>query len=196
MACWPLSLCMHMPWPVTMFLHLLGYADLKPCKFLVDQGSPTSQVSVTFLFQNSLHYQLDHTGCQYANLMVSIPSQEGYYTSTDLHLSFSAVCTANVMLSADWLASCQVSTAVNVLSAPPQEWVDSQWCTPCLANGHATDFPARIFFAIFALAWLGGSMLLFKCTGVFLARVATTNIFLLNCWIGFSGKPLCDGRIP
>jgi hypothetical protein len=130
------------PSSTTMSIQLLGYADSNPCNFVVDRASPTSQVSTAFLFRTSLHCHLDSTGCQYARLTISVPSQGGVYTSTSLHLLTSATCAADVVLGADWLAACRVTTAVNVLLAPSQETVQMlseghRWSmngTPCISG--------------------------------------------------------------
>jgi hypothetical protein len=122
------------PSSTTMSLQLLGYTDSNHCNFVVDRASPTSEVSAAFLFRTSLHCHLDSTGCQYARLTISVPSQGGVYTSTNLHLSTSATCAADVVLGADWLAACRVTMAVNVLLAPSQDTVQMlpeghQWST-------------------------------------------------------------------
>ena len=111
-------------------LHILGYADAKPCEFVVDRASPHCQVSTAFLFQNSIHSQLNARGYQDAQLTVVVPSQGGYYTSPNLQLVCSATCSADVVLGADWLASCRVSVAANMLLLPMPETASS------LVGGH------------------------------------------------------------
>lgn len=108
--------------PTMNSLRLLGYAESIPAVFAVDRASPHSQVSASFLFRNFLHAKLDSAGCNYACLMVLIPSQGGYYTSSSLQLASSVTCTAvDVILGADWLASCRVTAGVNVLQQPTPE---------------------------------------------------------------------------
>ena len=111
-------------------LRILGYADSKPCEFEVDRASPHCQVSSAFLYRNSIHSSLNATGYQGAQLTVLVPSQGGYYMSPNLHFVCSATCTADVVLGADWLASCQVSVAANMLLLPMPETASN------LVDGH------------------------------------------------------------
>jgi len=104
-------------------LRILGYANSTPTTFLVDRASPHSHVSAVFLFKNSLNFLLDSTGRHHACLTVSVPSQGGLYTSSNFRLLASAVCTADVVLGADWLALCRATTMNNVLLQPSPEIV-------------------------------------------------------------------------
>lgn len=102
-------------------LKLLGYADSKPCSFVLDPATPHSYVSAAFLFENSLHAALDSSGQYHARLSILVPSQGGYYISTDLFLKSSVTCGNDIVLGGDWLSSCRIKTAANVILLPSQE---------------------------------------------------------------------------
>ena len=109
---------------------VLGYTDCKPAVVLVDRASPYSQVSAAFLLRNNVRNRLSPTRDSYARLTVAVPSQGGYYTSSNMRPVSSIACAVNVVLGADWLGSWQVATAVNVLQQPSSERVAS------LPEGH------------------------------------------------------------
>ena len=111
-------------------LRLLGYTGSKPCSFVIDHASPHSQVSAAFLFQNSFHQHLDVTGYNHSYLGVCVPTQGGYYLSADVLLVSSATCACDVILGADWVASCCVAMVENVLRLPAQEMLTN------LPDGH------------------------------------------------------------
>jgi hypothetical protein len=104
-------------------LKVLGYANSQPCEFLLDRASPVSQVSAAFLFRNSFYSHLNSSARQYAYLTLAIPSRGGYFTSTNAILMSSTSCGSDIVLGADWLASCRISTAANVIMAPGLESV-------------------------------------------------------------------------
>ena len=58
-------------------IRILGYANSEPTVFVVDLAYPHSLVSASSLFRNSLHAKLDSTGCNYAHLMILVPTWEG-----------------------------------------------------------------------------------------------------------------------
>ena len=99
-------------------LRVLGYANSTPAIFVVDRACPHSLVSASFLFHNSFHAKLDSTGCNYAHLKILVPTQGGYYTSPNIRLGSSVTCSVDVVLGADWLASCRITTEVNVIRPP------------------------------------------------------------------------------
>jgi len=111
-------------------LQILGYANSKPATVLVDRTSPCSMASAAFLFSNSLNTSLDSKGRHQASLTLSIPSQGGYYTSTNFRVKSSARCSVDVVLGADWLVAVRATIAVNVLRHPAPETVEN------LAEGH------------------------------------------------------------
>ena len=102
-------------------LPILGYANSRPTTFAVDLASPKSQVSVAFLFNNSLDTLLDSTGSYHARLTMSAPSQGGFYTLNNLRILSSVTCTADIVLGADWLAASRASATSNVLGRPSAE---------------------------------------------------------------------------
>lgn len=111
--------------PVMSALKLLGYANSKPCTFLLDRASPHCQVSAAFLFRNDFHSRLDSTARETTHLTISVPTQGGYYTSSDVSLVSSATPTCDIILGADWVASCRVLTAINTIPIPTPEVVSS-----------------------------------------------------------------------
>ena len=115
--------------------------------FVVDRASPDSQVSAAFLFKHSINSLLDSTGSHHARLSVSIPSQGGYYTSGPFRLLSSVTCAADIVLGADWLASCRIATVHNALQRPAPETIaqlaeghgwtpDGTLCSCAAENGH------------------------------------------------------------
>lgn len=99
-------------------LRLIGYAGSCPCVFSVDLASPRSEISRDFLFRHSIPTNLDASGALCTHLTVSVPSQGGYYTSTNLLLVSSTGNNADVVLGSGWIASCNVRFATNVLLKP------------------------------------------------------------------------------
>lgn len=104
-------------------LPILGYADTKPTRISVDCANPQSLVSVVFLFRNALSPHLHPTGYNYAQLTMLIPSQGGYYVSSDMRLVASSACAADIVLGADWTSTCRVSLTANGLSYPVPETI-------------------------------------------------------------------------
>lgn len=138
-------------------LRLLGYAQTKPCSFIVDRASPHSHVSAAFLFRYALHQRLDSTGKYCSHLTICVPTQGGYYMSSDVQLKSSVTCQVDVVLGADWLACCQATLAVNVLCLPTSEVIlkltdGNSWIAdgmfPGLTICYNADHSSRSIFAV------------------------------------------------
>ena len=112
-------------------IRILGYANSEPTVFVVDLVYPHSLVSASSLFRNSLHAKLDSTGCNYAHLTMLVPTREGYYISSNIRLGSSVTCSVNVILGADWLVSCRITTEVNFIRQPAVARIGD------LPDGHA-----------------------------------------------------------
>jgi hypothetical protein len=99
-------------------IQVLGYAEAHPCTYLLDASYPRSMASPAFLFENSLHAHLEVGGVHSARLTISVPSQGGYYSSSEFLLLLSPTRKADIILGADWLRCCRVSAASNILLSP------------------------------------------------------------------------------
>ena len=106
-------------------LKVLGYADSNPCEFALDLASPHCQVSASFLYWNSLVPKLDASGRQHAKLKISVPTQGGYFTTLLLVLVSVAAGGSDIVLGADWLSSCHITTATNMVLSPSPEIVQT-----------------------------------------------------------------------
>jgi hypothetical protein len=102
-------------------LRMLGYANDKPCSLVLDRASPHCRVSSAFLFRNSLHARLNSSGCEFAQLDISVPTQGGYYAASQLTLACSVACDTDIVLGADWLPAPLVVTTTNFIRPPPAD---------------------------------------------------------------------------
>lgn len=112
-------------------LTLLGFADEQPAKITVDTSHPRSMVSEAFLFNNDFNSMLDQSGRNCRNATLSVPTLGGYYRSTRLSLLCSVVCSADIVLGANWLAQCRPVMGGNAFGQPAPETVNG------LPDGHA-----------------------------------------------------------
>ena len=102
-------------------LGVLGYANTKPCKFVLDFANPQSRVSASFLYRYSLIAKLDASGCQYAKFQNICPVSGGVFTTLDMLLIIGASGDSDVLLGVDWLTSCQITPTTNALQSPSRD---------------------------------------------------------------------------